>query len=358
MDEFSLLKFNYDRRFGVEIELNSFDKRCFKTSPLSPNEKPEGIEYLAHLLMENLKAPVKIAKWHHTHNNFESWICKPDSSCGIEICSPATKGWTGLKSVVRAIDVIGEEPKVQIDERCSFHVHVDVEDLCVRNKRIGGFRPAGISTNGWNPSESIGLGSVLAWWVKCEPVFMDSIPDKRKRSKYAMPIGCRYGFSSKEKFHSATVINRLSAQKYFTCNCYHLGKGKRPTIEFRIVERDGCTNSYLAKNWIRLLVHFVEMAKFWGPPDDYLWLDPKEVFAFLGFSGGFELSAGLRQTRNWFLSRILSNMNKSSLPGIWSPEARAVSKRQAEELCSNLGLDRQGIEKYLREQERTYFEEN
>jgi len=345
MDELSLLRFNYDRRFGVEIELNSFDKRDFKAEPLSPVELPEGIKYVANLLMENVKAPVKISKWHHTHNNFDEWVCKPDSSCGIEVCSPASKGWTGLNSIVTAIDALSKDENIKIDGRCSFHVHIDVEDCCVSRTQPHGFT---VPSSGWSFEKSEGLAAILAWWIKCEAVFLDSVPDQRKRSRFAACIGCADEFYADEIVDPATVIGRLAEQKYFTCNCYHLGRGKRPTIEFRIIEREGCLDPFLAKNWIRLLVHFVEMSKFWGLPDDYLWLDPKDVFSFLGFSGGFELSAGLRETRNWFLSRILSNMEKSNLPGVWSKKARSKARKQAEELASEIGLDRSRIGKYLR----------
>ena len=38
------------RKFGVEIELNSFDKRDFKLNPLAMNEFPKGMDYIANLI--------------------------------------------------------------------------------------------------------------------------------------------------------------------------------------------------------------------------------------------------------------------------------------------------------------------
>src|SRR5688572_42655 len=185
MDEMKTLKFNYDRRFGVEIELNSLDRRDFKARPLRQGELPEGTNYIATLLMENLRSPVRINKWNYTHNNFAEWVVKPDSSCGIEVCSPAFKGWTGLKQVVKTIDILEADPKILVDDRCSFHVHVNVMDCLSRIKRTG----MGFNSSGYEWSKSYDLAAILAWWTKCEPVFLDSVPADRKRSRYCMAIG-------------------------------------------------------------------------------------------------------------------------------------------------------------------------
>lgn len=328
MDELQTLKFNFDRRFGVEVELNAFDRRDFKAQPLRPGEMPEGTAYIASLLMENLKAQVKVHGWKPTHNNFEEWIIKPDSSCGLEVCSPAEKAWTNLRNTVKAIDALSADPRVSSDDRCSLHVHVNVLDCIAKTmKTVGMSQPA---VYDW--SKSYDLISVLAWWIKCEPVFLEMVPDYRKVSRYCMSIGMTDEFDAYELVDSS-VVQRLGEQKYYTCNCYHLWGMKRPTVEFRIVGNEGCLNSNFAKNWIVLVMHFVEMAKYWGPPEDYRWLDPSEVFTFLGFGGAFELAEPLKETRNWFLSRMLARMEESNLTGIWSPHGRNFARQQAREIA-------------------------
>ena len=99
MDTTEFFGFDYSRRFGVEIELNSMDGR---NRPLGKNN-PVGADHIANLISRSLKKTAKITKWHHTHNN-EFWVVKPDSSCGIEVCSPVSKGWKGLKEICHVVE--------------------------------------------------------------------------------------------------------------------------------------------------------------------------------------------------------------------------------------------------------------
>jgi len=315
------LSFNYDRRFGVEIEVNALDGRDFVKYPLHSGELPRGVEYVADLLRENLGKSVIINKWHYTHNNGE-WVIKPDSSCGIEICSPVSKRWSGLKEICKVIELLKNDPLVKADHRCSLHVHVEVSDLLM----------------------SV-LNRVLVYWIKSEPIFLDGVPDNRKLNRFCQCIGETDMFSLRDRFD--TVCNKLGEQKYLTVNTYHYCKGKRKTIEFRIIGNEGCLNPYLVKNWVRLLVHFVEMAAATLPLVNYevgnrlsafCWLDLEDVFDFLGFNGNRELSKGLEQTRNWFLASIQANV-LSKHKGVWSPRGREVTERQVNNLISQLGVD-------------------
>lgn len=352
MDSPEALGFNYDRRFGVEIEINAFDRRDFKKFPLNlkSGELPQGIHYVADLVMKTLKKPVHVGKWHHTHNNYNEWIIKPDSSCGIEVCSPATKGWTGLKDIQTVITALSEDEKVPIDERCSFHVHVNVNDSVHLQVSPEGFGRR------VNHERSMKLASIIAHWIKCEPVFMDSVPEDRKRSRFCQCIGMSDLFEHSTEIDPQTLIGRLGSHKYYTLNTYHLNKGKRNTIEFRIIERDGCRDAYLAKNWIRLLVHFVEMTRLLPFPNQFikgdkwsslLWLDPRDVMGILGFIGNeYVLSKGMEQTRNWFLARMVSNL-KSDLPGVWCEEARGFAYEQVGEIITELGFTEAEMLKHL-----------
>jgi hypothetical protein len=104
----------------------------------------------------------------------------------------------------------------------------------------------------------------------------------------------------------------------------------RKTIEVRIAEAGGTKDPFLIKNWIRLLIHFVEMCKFRKTPGDYeigkpplingmVWLDLEDVLSILGFNNNpyeYHLSNGLTQIRNWMLGRIQKNLTKHSMPGM------------------------------------------
>lgn len=353
MDEKNL-KFNYDRRFGVEIELNSSDQRDFKNQPLDKGESPSGIQYIATIIQEKIKCPVKISGWHHTHNNFDEWVLKPDSSCGIEVCSPPVRGHVGLMQIVAAIEALSKDKEVKIDNRCSFHTHFGIEDCLVKSTRPSmGYKAPATS---YDFEKSVQLAAILAWWIKCEPVFLDSVPQHRKKNRYCQCIGMLDMFQHDDEIDPARIISVLGEHKYCTINTFHLVKGKRPTIEFRIIEWEGCCNAHLAKNWIKLLAHFIETAKTRGLPKSYepgnqwsslLWLDPKDVLEFLGFAGS-GLSPNMIETRNWFLARLLSNA-KSDLTGVWGKEARIKSIKEIEELVSIAGMDEKNLDMYLRQ---------
>lgn len=332
MDSPKELSFTYGRQYGVEIELNAFDGRDFKHNPLQKGELPEGIDYVAQKLLGVLDDEVEIHKWHLTHHN-TAWVLKPDSSCGMEVCSPPAKGWKGLKGLLKAVSVISEDDKIPVDNRCSLHVHCEIADL-----------------------SSEQLCSLLAYYVKSEMVFLDSVPADRKRNRYCQCIGISDVFHANEPFNASSLSKKLGAHKYFSFNMYHFHRGNRKTVEFRIVGNEGCLDPFLVKNWVRLLIHFIEMCKRRNPPEPYTagdpwsglsWLDPEQVFSLLGFDGDYPLSAGLEQTRNWFLARLYNNMH-SDLPGIWCEEARSVAKQSVHNLIDKIGLSPADLEEYLR----------
>lgn len=314
------LALTYCRRFGTEIEVNAFDNR---NRPLVENALPEGIQYVGTQVNKTLGEKVLIHKWGHDHNN-DVWIVKPDSSCGMEVCSPVSKGWYGLKRICQVIDMLGGDSKIKSDSRCSLHVHTDVSDLSTEQ-----------------------LGAVISWWIKSEPVFLDSVPPQRKRNRYCQFLGLCELFEHDGVYGLETLIKRLGTAKYGTLNTYHLKAGKRQTIEFRIMENECCQNPYMAKNWIRLILHFIEMACLKGIPrvyedgnpwTGYCWLDPKEVFQLLGFDGSYELSPGLEQVKSWFLSRLLKYAARTGLPGVMSDPARKMAYTQYKDILLDSGV--------------------
>lgn len=317
---------NY-RRFGVEVELNPVDG-VVKKWDAGEGELPAGSDYVAHLINKATRDVVTIEGWDHHHNN-GSWIVKSDSSCGIEVCSPILKGWRGLKKMVRVIDFF-KKSNIKADQRCSLHVHVNVSDF---NK--------------------VNLATVIAYWIKCEHVFFDSVPDIRKNNRYCQFIGMTDLFSHDQRYGYNDVINRVSGVKYYSINAYHLQKGggiegennRRKTIEFRIGENDICVSPWDAKNWIRLILHFVDCVKHlpfpavYQPGNPYsglLWLDPKDVFSILGFDKS--LSPGLQQVRDWFFGRLNKNGFNSRLSGIWSNDGRSASRKNFIEYCESCGI--------------------
>lgn len=307
-----ILSLDSNRRFGVEIEINAFDMR---SRPFVEGDLPEGIQYVGNLIQKITEERVLIHAWGNDHHN-DVWIVKPDGSCGMEVCTPVMKGWNGLIRTCKVIDEFSKNEKITSDQRCSFHVHVDVSDL-----------------NEWQ------LASVITWWVKCEPVFLDSVPACRKKNQYCQCLGQTDIFDNIEDglFPPEVLLVKLGRCKYYTINTFHYHNKKRKTIEFRIMDNECCLDPWMAKNWIRLIIHFVESAIKRGIPiryefgnkwSGYSWLDPFDVFDFLGFSGEYDLSPGLQQVKSWFITRLHTHSKNLGLRGVMSDVGRKISQEQ------------------------------
>ncbi len=299
----SNLNFLYNRPVGIEIEVNSLDG-----NNVTPKDQlPTGIHFVANLIVNTLNEYVEVRGFGHTHwyKTYGHWVLKPDNSCGIEVCSPIVHGWIGLKKVCQVVDVFQNNPLINVNSDCALHVHVDISDL--------------------KPKQ---IANILKWWIKCEPIFFDSVPDSRKNNRYCQFIGLRDLNILDDNISDDIFIEWLGISKYGSINSFHFWHGERNTLEFRLGENTLCKNSFFLKNWVRLIVHFLETAKN-TTPESLVWLDVKDVFEFLGFFRN-DLSTGMIQVRNWFLGRIYYNMG-SNLDGFFS-DGRIVTKSQVNEI--------------------------
>lgn len=277
----------------MEIELNTASGEVVAID-VSKKEIPDGAARVANIISETLREQVEVRGWHPTHNN-DRWVVKPDTSCGIEVCTPILKGRRGLGAAMRVAAAL-RDAGVRADERCSLHVHVNIADL--------------------NEAQ---LATVLAYYLKCEKVLFDSIPARRKVSPYCRFVGLSDLFTTDFDMDPTELIRRVSATKYHSANAYHFVRGGGfflpttiQTVEFRVGEGDMCLDPELLKNWVRFLLHFVEATKDapyprpyrpGAPPaDGLLWLDRADVFDLLKFS-----HPGVAEIRDWFAGRLIRN---------------------------------------------------
>jgi hypothetical protein len=268
-------------KFGVEIELNSFDNRDFSCFPLKQGEIPEGTREVANLIRE-LGLQVEVQSWQHNHNN-KIWICKPDASCGIEVCSPVLSE-DNVGELFCVLDKLSKDNRIKQDDRCSFHIHVNVENF---------------TTNNINASEK--LSCILAWWLKCEHIFMDFATSKRKLNKFCRCIGLTDLFDHEEDVIPMVLVNKFS-DKYLSLNTYHLTNKKRKTIEFRIFE--GTLDSEFASKCIDLIMLFVKRSTSASLPENYSWIDVNDFFEFLNFEDP--------NLKFWFLNRLIFNCGEAN----------------------------------------------
>ncbi len=310
------------RRFGAEIELNCLK---VKSEPGCPwvvrADDGDGIYHVGQLVVNTLGEGVQVKKYGQTHNN-DCWVLKPDSSCGLELVTPVMRGWHGLCRLIKVISAIRDNPEIEIDDRCSLHVHAEVSDLTARN-----------------------LAWVLGWWVKCEAVFLDAMPTSRKKNKYCQFLGMLPEFSFDRTMSPEEMICYFGSYKYGSMNTLNLFKGLRPTVEVRIGDQELCCDPYGVKNWIRLVLHFIDMAskkpldfnyKKGDVMSSWHWLDPKDVFALLGFDG--DLSPGLAQVRDWFIGRLCRYTAAPNCTGYMGLSARRASLDQARDMLDNRKL--------------------
>lgn len=257
-------------RFGVEIELNSLDMRDFVKKPLSVGEYPAGMEKIASIV-SGLGLACELHGWKYNHDP-SCWCCKPDRSCGIELCSPVLDG-ESKHQLLAVMDAISEDPAILADERCSFHVHVELKSM--------------------DFSES--AASILAWWIKCEHVFFDFASPARKNNFYCRPIGVTDLFLADEAVRPDIMFSKLS-QKHYSVNSFHYFNKRRRTLEFRLGE--GTKDSFFADMWTKTILNFAKVAESRGLPSDYLWMTPEEVLEFMDMDDNLE---------EWFTSRLVSN---------------------------------------------------
>lgn len=317
----------FSRRFGVEIELNTFDGVIRKFD--KDHQIPYGADVISVLIRDVIKDFVEIRTWEHNYNN-NVWIVKPDSSCGIEVCTPVLKGWLGLKNLVGVVESF-RDYGLSSNNKCSFHVHVNIADL-----------------------NEMQLASVIAWYIKCEHFFMALMPLNRRCNRYCQMIGMSDLFRHDEVLCPSKLIERVSSVKYFSLNAYHFVKGggfgsnmRKKTLEFRIGDNKMCLDGIAVKCWIRLLLHFVNITKDLGFPSNYssknvkgglTWLDPSDVFKLLKFDQ--KITNGLDQVKNWILERAVqySSIENYEELGFWSYESQHVINNDFREAFRNFGF--------------------
>lgn len=266
-------------RFGVEIELDATDGRDFSSCPLAPGEMPKGADSVARAV-SSLGLEIQTHGWKYNHNN-SVWVCKPDSSCGMELCSPVLDE-SQIDEVLVVVDALAAADEITSGPKCAVHVHVDVSSMIT-----------GI------PESSEDLCSVLAWWVKSEPVMLDSVPARRRNSRFCRCIGLTDLFDHDEKVVPCLAVGKLS-EKYLTLNTHHLVARKRKSIEFRILE--GTKDSELVGEWIRFVLNFVGRARLAGMPNDYRWISESEVGRLIESD----------RCSGWLHERILENATEDS----------------------------------------------
>jgi hypothetical protein len=112
------------------------------------------------------------------------------------------------------------------------------------------------------------------------------------------------------------------------------------------MDHDCCSDEIAAKNWIKLILHFIERSLCRGKPKNYepnnpftsyCWLDPSDFFDLLSFTGDYQLSDELVEVRSWFLQRLLDFCQTNIYQqGIFSQTFRKTAWQQIKKLKKSL----------------------
>jgi hypothetical protein len=276
MKEENIITWNRNRKFGIELEFLNTDphraREWFKEK-IAEVLLDEGVSYQ--------KAQVR--DWEHTHDNEGIWVCKTDSSCGYEVCTPPLKGPQELRLFGKVIDKF-KTSGAKFNDSCGLHVHVSLKDFTDEQ-----------------------MYNVLMYWIKIEHNIANAHPEHRRKN-------VRYCELALNKVKNFKVNSSYSGHEVY--DILRRGRGainpayweNRRTLEFRIGEMT--LDSESIKNRVRFLITFIDTCKYLPTPDNLNLLSPKGMLRLLGlldsesevFSKKF--SPAMISMRNWILDRI------------------------------------------------------
>jgi len=270
-----VIKWDKRRKFGVELEFNS-------NSIINRN-------WLKKRIQESLNSQnilyhrVEIKNWERTYNNNYVWVCKTDSSCGYEVCTPPFSGINDLEVLGKVCEHLKSSGAV-FDDRCGLHVHLSLEDF----------------NNGQ-------MFNMLLYWIKIEHNIMHAHPISRQEN-------FRYCPAAISKIQNWKSDSQYSGRDLYSILLKNRGAinvrnwSEQKTIEWRMGEMTLDSDSI--KNRIRFLIWFVDICKYLPRPENLNLLTPKQMIRFLGLwndeTGMVNkvFSPDVKSMRSWLLDRM------------------------------------------------------
>lgn len=299
LPEIKFINFHSHRKFGVELEVN---------------QKIKPAELVKAIRAADPEHEVNQSSTYQQDYGNKYWHVKFDRSCGDikdqggwEVASYVAAGFKDIEKMYKVTEAI-RNVGATVNDECGVHVHAEARDLKENQ-----------------------VATIVAYWIKMESVILDSLPKHRRNNKYCKPMS---------KMIKSTKISSLPnfwheiSPKDFgntgrrvalnLCN-YTNYSPQRKTIELRLPE--GTVDGNEVKNWIRFYLHLIDSTKKLEFPANLEYLSLKESLTMMGLHGldpFVILSKGLRDTKIWFLKRILKNSTNK------------VYRNDAQEILSNV----------------------
>lgn len=297
-------KFNSQRRFGVELEMDESIKKP-KIRSLLKSMSNHGI-YTSR---------------YEVSGDSDVWHIKDDSTCGskgkmgprgIELASFVAKGITDLKHIADVADGLSRAG-CKINDNCGMHIHAEARDLT-----------------------SSDIAVILAHWIKIEPILAMAMPATRINNEYCRFCLDRSQFSEAIRKEAGRQWDTLSffalmtpknlsyyenEDRRVTLNLVNFFRASyydsntRKTIELRWPE--GTLNGVDIKCWVRIFLNFIEICKNLQMPKNLLPCNLDEVLTCFGLNHKDEnfviLSEGLHETKTWLLERFIKHSQNENL---------------------------------------------
>lgn len=213
-----------DRRFGLEFEF-----------PV-PRTNSDPYNWVG----KNLRAVVdNVEVTDYQHSDGSYWNLKPDSSCGMELASPALtwEDWDDVEAVLMALNAMN----IRVNVNCGLHVHHDLSDLTV-----------------------VQLRRLVVLWVTFEEILFNLVDETRKHNRYCIP----YKNSLQHQTWKTLVdpmrdvvelqdflVNMIG--RYRSLNCS--GWWQHGRVEMRLHE--GTLDPNVTKFWVFLTQRMVDIAQ-------------------------------------------------------------------------------------------------
>lgn len=285
------IKFNTKRCFGIELEVarNVTINRLVDAVKLAdPKRECRGTSSYCQ----------------DSGNNY--WHVKFDRSCGSR---QGEGGWevasykaSGAKDLVKISDMgkVLKAAGAQINDNCGYHIHAELADF--------------------NSGQA---ATLVATWMKIEPLIMEMCPPNRRNNIYCRPLRTAKPCTEKQAQDPTTFWMTVrpngfdNNERRVSLNManYAMGGAAKRTAELRLPE--GTLDPKDIKNWARLFVHFVNFTKKQKYPGNITPVtDVRGAVTLLGLHNEdpfFILSKGLYETKTWFLSRIQKYSSKKAL---------------------------------------------
>lgn len=289
----------HTRKFGIELEV---------TPNFTKNEIGMLLEDFE--LFYGQGRPVRVQPgfqgWADTHAN-DYWHVKYDSTCGPlgaghdfgwEVASYIGRSEGDLERMAGAAEGL-HRAGLKTNQNCGFHIHIDVADF--------------------SPTQ---IGILIAHWLRIEFCIISACPRHRLQNIYCQLLnfrrltqGAAYNplnpLNFWEQMAPLNLNTHRNYDKRYTLNLigYRIGQEKpyysRQTAEFRF---PACMlDDNHVKNWVRLLLCFVDSVKRAKAPDELKTTSVDEALQIIGLKGTDKfilLDEKLSDTKKWFLKNI------------------------------------------------------